>query len=100
MGDAQADAYYASRSLDSRLGAWASAQSRPLESREALMAEVARQAERHGDAPPRPPHWGGFRVRARELELWADGPGRLHDRFRFRRGTDGAGAWSEDRLHP
>ena len=92
-----ADAYYASRGLQSRLGAWASAQSRPLESREALLAEVERVAARHGDAPPRPPFWGGWRIVPAQMELWADGAARLHDRFRYDR--DGAG-WSRTRLNP
>ena len=100
VGDAQADAYYASRSLQSRLGAWASAQSRPLASRAALMAEVARVTASKGPNPPRPPHWGGFRIRPVEVELWADGPFRLHDRFRFTRGPGAARGWSEVRLNP
>lgn len=94
---ATADAYYASRGIDSRLGAWASAQSRPLASREALMEEVARAAARHGESPPRPPHWGGWRIVPGQMELWADGPARLHDRFRY--DWDGA-AWSRARLAP
>ena len=94
---AKADAYYASRGLPSRLGAWASAQSRPLASRAALEAEVARIAALHGDAPPRPPHWGGWRIVPAQMELWADGPARLHDRFRYDRA--GAG-WTRARLHP
>ncbi|MDO5656954.1 MAG: pyridoxamine 5'-phosphate oxidase [Paracoccus sp. (in: a-proteobacteria)] len=81
----QADAYFASRSLQSRLGAWASAQSRPLDSRASLMAEAARQGLRHGLNPARPPYWGGFRIRPRSIEFWADGAFRLHDRFRWTR---------------
>ncbi len=80
---AQADDYYASRALQSRIGAWASAQSRPLESRGKLMAEVARQSARHGLNPPRPPFWGGYRINPRQIEFWADGAFRLHDRFRW-----------------
>lgn len=96
---AQADAYYRSRSLQSRLGAWASAQSRPLSSRSALMAEVAKVTARLGTDPQRPDHWGGFRIRPLEIELWADGAFRLHDRFRWAR--DGLGdAWSVTRLNP
>ena len=83
----QADAYFASRSLQSRVGAWASAQSRPLDSRASLMAEAARQGLRHGLNPPRPPHWGGFRIRPVSFEFWADGAFRLHDRFRWQRAT-------------
>ncbi|MDJ1008754.1 MAG: pyridoxamine 5'-phosphate oxidase [Paracoccaceae bacterium] len=95
----QADAYYSSRALQSRLGAWASKQSRPLASREALMAEVARAAVRHGTDPGRPPHWGGFRLTPVEIEFWADGAFRLHDRFRWRRETTD-GAWRVERVAP
>ncbi|WP_372893152.1 pyridoxamine 5'-phosphate oxidase [Rhodosalinus sp.] len=94
-----ADAYFASRSLKSRLGAWASRQSRPLESRTALMAEVARVTARYGNAPPRPPFWGGIRIRPVEIEFWADGAFRLHDRFVWRRAAPGE-AWDVERLHP
>lgn len=99
-----ADAYYASRSLKSRLGAWASEQSRPLESRAALMAKVARVTAQHGPNPKRPPFWGGFRIEPIEMEFWADGAFRLHDRFRWSR--NGAGSevlsngWSVVRLNP
>lgn len=96
---AQADAYYASRSLQSRLGAWASKQSRPLSSRTALMAEVAKITALKGANPPRPPFWGGFRIRPLEIEFWADGAFRLHDRFRWRRETLEP-AWKIDRLNP
>lgn len=95
----QADAYFASRSLQSRLGAWASHQSQPLASRLNLMAEVARVTAAHGPAPKRPPFWGGFRIRPLEIEFWADGAFRLHDRFRWRRdGIDDP--WSIARLSP
>ena len=79
----QADSYYNSRALQARIGAWASRQSRPLESRAALMAEVARQGINHGLNPRRPPHWGGYRIRPLEIEFWADGAFWLHDRFRW-----------------
>jgi pyridoxamine 5'-phosphate oxidase len=95
----QADAYFASRSLKSRLGAWASRQSQPLESRGTLMAEVARMTARHGLNPPRPPHWGGIRIRPVEIEFWADGDFRLHDRFRWTRAAPGA-EWIVQRLNP
>lgn len=98
--DAQADAYYHSRSLQSRLGAWASDQSRPLESRAALMAKVARLTASKGPSPDRPPHWGGFRIRPVEIELWADGAFRLHDRFRFTLTPDLPGGWTAQRLNP
>ncbi|WP_305971372.1 MULTISPECIES: pyridoxamine 5'-phosphate oxidase [unclassified Mameliella] len=95
----QADDYYASRSIKSRLGAWASRQSRPLDSRAALMAEVARVTARHGANPPRPPFWGGYRIRPVEIEFWADGAFRLHDRFRWAR-KDMSSSWTVDRLNP
>ena len=96
---AQADEYYASRSLKSRLGAWASDQSQPLSSRGALMAEVAKITAMHGPNPKRPPFWGGFRLEPLEIEFWADGPFRLHDRFRWtRQATDMP--WKIDRLNP
>jgi len=95
----QADAYYASRSLKSRLGAWASAQSQPLASRVALMAEVAKVTARHGLAPARPPHWGGIRIVPLEIEFWADGDFRLHDRFRWERHLP-ADDWRVQRLNP
>ena len=92
-----ADAYYASRSLESRIGAWSSRQSQPLDSRSALMAEVARQGLRHGLSPRRPPFWGGFRITPVQIEFWADGAFRLHDRFRWTRAEAG---WKIDRLQP
>lgn len=95
----EADAYYASRSLKSRLGAWASKQSRPLSSRTALMAEVAKMTARHGTNPPRPPFWGGFRINPVEIEFWADGAFRLHDRFVWRR-EDPDKVWEITRLNP
>lgn len=97
--DEVADAYYNTRALQSRLGAWASRQSRPLASREALMAEVAKITLQKGPNPPRPPYWGGFRIHPVEIEFWADGAFRLHDRFRWRR-TGGEGAWDIARLNP
>lgn len=96
---AQADAYYQSRSLKSRLGAWASRQSQPLDSRATLMAEVASVTAKHGTSPDRPPFWGGYRIQPQEIEFWADGAFRLHDRFVWRR--DGSGSvWSISRLSP
>ncbi len=94
-----ADAYFRSRSLQSRLGAWASRQSEPLESRAELMAEVALVTARLGTNPDRPPFWGGFRIRPVEIEFWADGAFRLHDRFRWRRQPD-ENEWRIDRLNP
>lgn len=95
----QADAYYHSRSLASRLGAWASRQSQPLASRTALMAEVAKVTATKGTNPPRPPHWGGYRLIPVEMEFWADGAHRLHDRFRWSR-TSPDGEWQVGRLAP
>jgi pyridoxamine 5'-phosphate oxidase len=95
----QADAYFGSRSLQSRLGAWASRQSRPLDSRTSLLAEVAKVTARFGTNPPRPPFWGGYRLVPLEIEFWADGPFRLHDRFRWSR-PDPDSAWSVARLSP
>lgn len=94
----QAEAYYASRGLQSRLGAWASRQSQPLASRTALMAEVAKVGLTHGTNPPRPPFWGGFRLHPVQLEFWADGAFRLHDRFVWSK--DASGAWQAERLSP
>lgn len=95
----KADAYYASRALKSRLGAWASQQSRPLASRETLMGEVALATATHGTKPKRPAHWGGYRLRPLEMEFWADGAFRLHDRFKWRRASLEE-PWSVTRLYP
>ena len=95
----QADAYFASRSLKSRLGAWASHQSRPLSGRAALVAEVAKVTAQHGPNPARPPHWGGFRITPVEIEFWADGAFRLHDRFCWTRDKEGDN-WAVARLNP
>lgn len=96
---AEADAYFASRSLKSRLGAWASQQSEPLASRTKLMAEVAQVALTHGSNPARPPFWGGIRLMPLEIEFWADGAFRLHDRFRWKR-SGAEEAWDIQRLNP
>jgi pyridoxamine 5'-phosphate oxidase len=93
----RADAYYESRSLKSRLGAWASEQSQPLDGRGTLMAKVAKVTAQHGTHPKRPPFWGGYRITP--IEFWADGPFRLHDRFRWTRQKTGD-AWSVQRLNP
>lgn len=95
----KADEYYASRSLKSRLGAWASKQSQPLASRGALMGEVARVTARFGGNPPRPPFWGGYRLIPLEIEFWADGAFRLHDRFVWRRDKSNL-IWKIQRLSP
>lgn len=95
----QADAYYNSRSLKSRLGAWASDQSKPLDTRATLMAKVDAAGAQHGETPTRPPFWGGFRLTPLEIEFWADGEARLHDRFQWRRAKTDAG-WTVTRLNP
>ncbi|WP_299297756.1 pyridoxamine 5'-phosphate oxidase [uncultured Tateyamaria sp.] len=95
----QADAYYNSRSLKSRLGAWASDQSQPLDGRATLLAKVAKVTAQQGTRPERPPFWGGYRIVPTEIEFWADGAFRLHDRFRWRREKSGQ-LWHITRLHP
>ncbi|HUF86256.1 MAG TPA: pyridoxamine 5'-phosphate oxidase [Thermohalobaculum sp.] len=97
---AQADAYYASRPYQARIGAWASRQSRPLASRRALLAEVAKLAAKHPRNPPRPAFWGGLRLRPVEIEFWAQGDFRLHDRFRWTRLKPDTDKWAVQRLHP
>jgi pyridoxamine 5'-phosphate oxidase len=94
-----ADAYFQSRSLKSRMGAWASKQSRPLKNRATLLAEVAKITAKHGTNPERPPFWGGYRISPTEIEFWADGDFRLHDRFVWRRENDGS-EWTVSRLNP
>ncbi|TKD51967.1 pyridoxamine 5'-phosphate oxidase [Sphingomonas baiyangensis] len=99
VSDAESDAYFASRSRDSRLGAWASAQSRPLDDRATFEAAfAAAQARFEGSDVPRPPHWGGYRVVPRRIELWSDRAHRLHERRIF--DADGAGGWHEGLLYP
>ena len=96
---AESDAYFASRGRDSRIGAWASEQSRPLESRAVLEKAFARYAAKFADADiPRPPYWRGFRVTPQEIEFWRDGANRLHDRVLFKRQADGR--WAAQRLNP
>jgi pyridoxamine 5'-phosphate oxidase len=117
---AESDRYFASRPWPSRIGAWASDQSRPIASRAALTAAVNATARRFGTPDPttaqgagqdfpiaRPPHWGGFRLWAESVELWQEGTARIHDRFRWTRTLDPAGpenfsggAWSLVRLQP
>jgi pyridoxamine 5'-phosphate oxidase len=103
----ESDEYFASRALDSRIGAWASLQSQPLASRAELMKRVAAKAARFGTQVPRPPHWGGYRLWPEAVELWNEGAFRVHDRARWTRSlaADGdagftAGPWSATRLYP
>ncbi|MEX2455278.1 MAG: pyridoxamine 5'-phosphate oxidase [Rhodospirillaceae bacterium] len=99
VGDAEADAYFASRPRGSQIGAWASDQSRPLEGRFALEKRVAVFAAKFGvGAVPRPGHWTGYRVAPLEIEFWQDKPFRLHERLMFTR--DGSGHWRAGRLFP
>lgn len=98
--DAEADAYFASRARGSRIGAWASKQSRPLESRFALEKAVADYTARYALGEiPRPPYWSGFRLTPLSIEFWQDGMFRLHDRVQFTRDDDGGG-WARTRLYP
>jgi pyridoxamine 5'-phosphate oxidase len=100
VSNAEADAYFATRPRGSRIGAWASQQSRPLESRFALEKAVAAITARYpiGDIP-RPPYWSGFRLTPLEMEFWHDRPFRLHERVVFRRASPGE-AWRKERLYP
>jgi pyridoxamine 5'-phosphate oxidase len=93
----ESDAYYATRPLDSRIGAWASPQSQPIASRAVLVVNAAKAAARHGLNPPRPPHWGGYRLLPDRWEFWQGRPSRLHDRVRYQLE---AGRWMRQRLAP
>ncbi|MDA0218347.1 MAG: pyridoxamine 5'-phosphate oxidase [Proteobacteria bacterium] len=96
----EADAYYASRHRDSQIGAWASQQSRPMETRYDLEKNVARYAARYAiGSVPRPPYWSGFRIVPHLIEFWSEKPFRLHERIVFTRVSDDA-AWTTQRLFP
>jgi pyridoxamine 5'-phosphate oxidase len=97
IDDAKADAYFASRPLDSRLGAWASPQSQVISSRAVLVAQAARYAAQFALSPPRPPHWGGFRLVPDRWEFWQGRKSRLHDRLSYRLSE---GQWLRERLAP
>ncbi len=96
--DAESDEYFASRPLASRIGAWASEQSTPIASRAVLVARAAEFGLKFGVSPPRPPHWGGFRLDPDYWEFWQGRPSRLHDRLTYRRQDDGR--WLRQRLAP
>ena len=100
VDNAEADAYFATRPLQSRIGAWASQQSRPLESRFALETAAAKYAAKFGlGEVPRPPHWLGYRISPVYLEFWSEGAFRLHDRIVFRRQTE-RDPWRKESLYP
>lgn len=105
--EADSDTYFASRALESRIGAWASQQSQPVASRDQLLQSVAATTKRFGTEVPRPPHWGGFRLWADAVELWVEGDARIHDRARWTRsltaranGQFDTGPWTATRLQP
>ena len=98
VDDVTADDYYNSRPYGSRIGAWASDQSSPLDSRDTLAGKVEEFSQTYPDHPPRPPYWGGYRLVPHEMEFWIDGESRLHDRFRFTKSDENG--WTAARLYP
>ncbi|MCB1539264.1 MAG: pyridoxamine 5'-phosphate oxidase [Alphaproteobacteria bacterium] len=101
IAEAESDSYFTGRPRGSRIGAWASQQSEPLESREALVARVAALTAEYGENAdvPRPPHWHGYRIVSTRIEFWQDGEFRLHDRFAFTRMAE-QDRWTIQRLYP
>ena len=97
VSDEESDTYFASRPLDSRIGAWASPQSQPIASRAVLVANAAKYSAQFLLQPPRPPHWGGYRLQPDRFEFWQGRPSRLHDRLRYRLQN---GVWIKERLAP
>lgn len=101
VSGADSDAYYKSRPLGARLSAWASPQSERVASRAVLESAMAEVKQRYGDAPPRPPHWGGYRVLPTEIEFWQGRADRLHDRLVYKKDKGGQGtSWTLERLAP
>jgi pyridoxamine 5'-phosphate oxidase len=97
VSEAESDAYFASRPLDTRIGAWASPQSEVISGRDVLVKNAAIQATKHLFSPPRPPHWGGYRLQPDRWEFWQGRKSRLHDRLRYRLED---GKWVRERLAP
>jgi len=100
VSDAESDAYFATRPLDSRIGAWASPQSEVIGSRATLLANAAKFAAKYLLNPPRPPHWGGYRLTPDRWEFWQGRKSRLHDRLLYRLAEPGAAQWLRERLAP
>lgn len=100
VSDAESDAYFASRPLDSRIGAWASPQSQVISGRGVLVANAAKYGAQFLLNPPRPPHWGGFRLKPEQWEFWQGRKSRLHDRLRYRRDQPDSAVWVRERLAP
>ena len=100
VSGAESDAYYVTRPLDSRLGAWASPQSEVIASRAVLVANAAKVAARYALNPPRPPHWGGYRLLPDRWEFWQGRKSRLHDRLCYRQAAQDGAAWVRERLAP